>query len=132
MHSAYYSSVLPHPVDYVWGVVRDFNSYPRWVDGAAESFIENDKRGDKVGAVRRFCYDGAWVRQWLTSHSDTERSFGYVGMEPFPFPAQDSLDAPGAVEYAGCYSLGSAPHPPVQCRLRTQKGELECQQQTKP
>lgn len=101
MHGAYYSSVLNHPADHVWGLVRDFNSYPRWVDGATESLIENDKRGDEVGAVRRFCYDGAWVRQRLTAHSDTERSFGYAGMEPFPFPAQDSADAPGAVEYAG-------------------------------
>jgi hypothetical protein len=105
MHRAHYSAVLNHAADQVWGLVRDFNNYPRYVDGVTESVIENDKRGDEVGAVRRFCYGGSWIRQRLTSHSDTERSFTYVGMEPFQFPAQDTADVPASINYAGTLRL---------------------------
>jgi hypothetical protein len=42
----------------VWSLIRDFNNYPAYIDGVSESVIENDKRGDEVGAVRRFCYLG--------------------------------------------------------------------------
>lgn len=47
-----YSSVLDHPADEVWGLIRDFNNYPSYIEGA-ESAIEDDKRGDQVGAIRR-------------------------------------------------------------------------------
>jgi len=38
--------------------------------GVTESVIEDDKGGDEIGAVRRFCYLGTRVRQRLAGHSD--------------------------------------------------------------
>lgn len=37
MITAYYSSILDQPVDRVWGMVRDFNNYPVYIDGVTES-----------------------------------------------------------------------------------------------
>ncbi|MFX8358768.1 SRPBCC family protein, partial [Acinetobacter baumannii] len=74
MSQAYYSAVLDHPLDTVWSLIRDFNNYPAYIEGVSESVIEDDKRGDEVGAVRRFCYLGLWVRQRLAGHSDTQHS----------------------------------------------------------
>jgi hypothetical protein len=62
MTTAYYSTVLEHPLGTVWSLIRDFNNYPAYIDGVSESVIEDDKRGDEVGAVRRFCYRGNWIR----------------------------------------------------------------------
>lgn len=54
MPRVYYSSVLNHAADHVWRLVRDFNNYPSYIDGVTESVIEDDKRGDEIGAVRAF------------------------------------------------------------------------------
>jgi O-6-methylguanine DNA methyltransferase len=54
--------------------LRDFSNYPAYIDGVTESFIEDDKRGDEVGAARRFLYGGNWTRQRLGDHSDSQRS----------------------------------------------------------
>jgi Polyketide cyclase / dehydrase and lipid transport len=98
MTTAYYSAVLDHPMETVWSLIRDFNNYPAYIDGVTESIIEDDKRGDEVGAVRRFCYLGNWVRQRLADHSDAARSLTYASIEPLPFP---SVDGPEAVSPAG-------------------------------
>jgi ribosome-associated toxin RatA of RatAB toxin-antitoxin module len=50
MTKAFHSSVLDHPLERVWSLVRDFNSYPRYIDGVTESVIEDNKRGDEAGA----------------------------------------------------------------------------------
>jgi len=42
--------VLDHPLDTVWSLIRDFNNYPAYIEGVTESLIEDDKRGDEVGA----------------------------------------------------------------------------------
>ena len=89
MTTAYYSTVLDHPVDKVWAMIRDFNNYPVYIDGVTESMIEDDRRGDEVGAVRRFNYGGHWIRQRLGAHSDERRSLTYVGMDPFALPDQN-------------------------------------------
>jgi polyketide cyclase/dehydrase/lipid transport protein len=104
MSIAYYSTVLDQPAAQVWSLIRDFNNYPRYVDGVDHSLIENDKPGDAVGAVRRFRYDGRWIRQRLVAHSDAERSFTYAGLEPFGFPAPPytaSVEPPAAIDYEG-------------------------------
>ena len=85
MITAFYSSVLDYPVDRVWSLVRDFNNYPRYIDGVIESIIEDDKRGDEVGAVRRFNYQGNWIRQRLVRHSDDERLLTYRGSSRLHF-----------------------------------------------
>lgn len=86
MAKAYYSTVFDEPPDEIWDVIRDFNSYPRWVDGIAESVIEDGKAGDAIGAVRRFSYGGAETRQKLLALSDADRSFSFELCEPSPFP----------------------------------------------
>jgi hypothetical protein len=48
---------------------------------------------------------GSLIRQRLTPHSDTERSFSYVGIEPFEFLARDRTDVPAAIDYAGTLRL---------------------------
>jgi hypothetical protein len=104
VHRAYYSSVLNQPPDHVWRLVRDFNNYPRYIEGVTESIIEDGRRGDEIGAVRRFNYGGAWIRQRLAAHSDADRAFTYAGMEPFPFPAAGRA-VPAPIDYRGTLRL---------------------------
>jgi hypothetical protein len=89
----------------VWSLIRDFNNYPAYIDGVTESIIEDDKRGDQVGAVRRFRYHGKWIRQRLSAHSDKHRSLSYAGLEPFVYPAGLSQESPAPVSYAGTIHL---------------------------
>lgn len=63
MTKAYYSAILDYPLATVWSLIRDFNNYPAYIDGVTESVIEDDKGGDQVGAIRRFCYLSNWIRQ---------------------------------------------------------------------
>ncbi len=48
MREAYYSSVLPQSVGEAWSMIRDFNNYPRYIEGVTESVVEDHKRGDEV------------------------------------------------------------------------------------
>lgn len=105
MHRVYYSSVLDDPASKVWSLIRDFNNYPSYIDGVTESVIEDHKRGDEVGAVRRFRYGGQWIRQRLAAHSDSDRSFTYAGMDPFPFPAKGEAVSPSPIDYEGTLRL---------------------------
>ena len=77
MAKAYYSTILAQPADAVWSVIRDFNNYPVWVDGAGESEIEAGKSGDSVGAVRNVLYSGVRRRQKLLALSDIDRTQTY-------------------------------------------------------
>jgi len=104
MHKAYYRAVLSSRVDHVWNLVRDFNDYPKYIEGVSESRIEDGRNGDEVGAVRLFCYGGAWIRQRLTAHSDDQRTFSYAGLDPFPFPPSGG-QVPAAIEYSGTLRL---------------------------
>lgn len=81
-HRATYSVVLDLPVDQVWQTVRDFDSYPLWVDGVTESHIEDGLSGTAVGAVRDFAMGGGRTRQRLLAHSDAERYFTYESCTP--------------------------------------------------
>ena len=105
MTTAYYSTVLNHPLETVWALIRDFNNYPAYIDGVSESVIEDDRGGDEVGAVRRFCYLGNWIRQRLAGHSDEAHSLTYAGIEPLPFPAEATPDAPAPTRYEGTMHL---------------------------
>jgi hypothetical protein len=77
MATAYYSTVFSEPAASVWKIIRDFNNYTIWVDGAGESTIEDGKSGDAVGAVRSVLYQGRHIRQRLIALSDLERSQTY-------------------------------------------------------
>ena len=65
MSRSYYSTIFEQPAAEVWSIIRDFNNYPVWVDGAGESEIEAGKSGDSVGAVRNVLYNGVRRRQKL-------------------------------------------------------------------
>lgn len=105
MTRAYYSTVLDHPLETVWSLIRDFNNYPAYIEGVSESVIEDDRRGDEVGAVRCFCYLGNWVRQSLVGHSDDTHSLTYRGIEPLPFPAGIVAEPPSPTPYQGTMHL---------------------------
>ena len=84
MARSYYSTIFAQPADEVWAVIRDFNNYPVWVDGAGESEIETGKSGDSVGAVRNVLYNNVRRRQKLLALSDTERTqtYGFASEPP--------------------------------------------------
>jgi polyketide cyclase/dehydrase/lipid transport protein len=82
MNRVYYSTVIDQPADLVWSVIRDFNSYPVWVEGIDESHIEEGKAGDAVGAIRSFSTSGTRIRQRLLVHSDLDRSYTFESCEP--------------------------------------------------
>ena len=105
MTSAYYSTVLDHPLETVWSLIRDFNNYPAYIDGVSESAIEDSRRGDEVGAIRRFCYLGNWVRQRLAVHSDDAHLLSYAGIEPLPFPSAGTSQAESPTAYEGMIQL---------------------------
>lgn len=105
MITVHYSTILNHPVESAWLLVRDFNNYPVYIEGVTESVIEDDRSGDEVGAVRRFCYAGHWIRQRLVAHSDAQHAFTYVGLEPLPFPQGRVADAPAPALYEGTLRL---------------------------
>jgi len=84
MARAYYSTIFVQPADAVWRVIRDFNNYPVWVDGAGESQIEDGKSGDAAGAVRNVLYKERRIRQRLLALSDIERSQTYEFCGPPP------------------------------------------------
>jgi Polyketide cyclase / dehydrase and lipid transport len=89
MAKSYYSTVFDQPADAVWAVIRDFNNYPVWVDGAGESEIEDDRSGDSVGAVRNVLYNGNRRRQRLLALSDVERAQTYEFAGDSPLPVQN-------------------------------------------
>jgi hypothetical protein len=82
MNKVYYSTVIDQTADRVWSVIRDFNSYPVWVEGINESHIEDGRAGDAVGAIRNFSNGDARIRQRLLAHSDLARSYTFESCEP--------------------------------------------------
>lgn len=105
LSTACYSTVLDYPVESVWSLLRDFNNYPVYIDGVTASMIEDGKRGDEVGAVRRFRYHDTWIRQRLAAHSDERRLLTYVGIDPFVYPPGLAHGSPAPVRYQGTMHL---------------------------
>lgn len=91
------STVLPFPSKDIWQEIRDFNSYPAYLDGVTESYLEDDMPGDRVGCVRRFVYLGDVTRQKLTGRSDTDMWFTHTGMEALTWPSHQVGDVGPAV-----------------------------------
>src|SRR6267154_1022225 len=105
MTTAYYSTVLNHLLETVWDLIRDFNNYPAYIEGVSESVIADTRDGDEVGAVRRFCYLGNWIRQRLAGHSDEAHSLTYAGIDPLPYPSADGAEAVSPVRHEGTMHL---------------------------
>ena len=82
MTTVSYSTVFEQTADQVWAVIRDFNSYPVWVESVTESHIEESKSGDAVGAIRNFVEYSTSIRQRLVAHSDLDRFYTYESCEP--------------------------------------------------
>jgi len=89
MARSYYSTIFEQSADDVWNVIRDFNNYAVWVDGAGESQIEADRPGDSVGAIRNVLYNGTRRRQKLLALSDADRSQTYAFAGEAPIPARN-------------------------------------------
>ena len=89
MARSYYSTIFDQPAETVWALIRDFNNYPLWVDGAGESEIEAGKSGESVGAVRNVLYRGTRRRQRLVALSDAERSQTYEFVSEAPLHTRD-------------------------------------------
>ena len=100
-----YSTVIDHPLAKAWAMLRDFNNYPVYIEGVTDSIIEDERRGDEVGAVRRFCYGGVWLRQRLQAHSDNESSLTYAGLETFEYPEGIAGERPPPAAYEGTIRL---------------------------
>ncbi|MFD0914853.1 SRPBCC family protein [Pseudahrensia aquimaris] len=80
------STILQHPVDAVWEVIRDFNGHEWWHPAIASSRIERGEDADRVGCVRRFrLEDGSELREQLLTLSDMEQSYSYCLLDtPVP------------------------------------------------
>lgn len=89
MAKSYYSTIFEQSADEIWRVIRDFNNYPVWVDGAGESEIEAGRAGDAVGAVRNVLYNGNRRRQRLLALSDVDRTQTYAFAGEAPLPVRD-------------------------------------------
>jgi hypothetical protein len=87
MARAYYSTVLDNPVDKVWSVIRAFDHYS-WAGIPGETIIEDGRKGDQVGSIRRFSNGEMTIRQILLAHSDVDRSYSYAFCDQPPFPVQ--------------------------------------------
>ena len=80
------STVLDHPVEDVWAVLRDFNGHDEWHPAVADSEIERGQPSDRIGCVRRFhLKDGSELRERLLTLSDADMAFSYCLHEP-PVP----------------------------------------------
>lgn len=88
MAISYYSLVLDHPADFVWGVIRDFGLY-EWAGVQAPTSIEEGRAATEVGAVRRIEMGDRLIRQVLLAHSDVDRSFTYGFRGAPTIPVED-------------------------------------------
>ncbi|MDO5081779.1 SRPBCC family protein [Arachnia propionica] len=87
MTTSYHSTILPHPAEQVWAVLRDFNGLATWFsEQVAESHIEDGLTGTTVGAVRSFRFGDSRIREHLLALDDLERSYAYEFCDPAPFP----------------------------------------------
>jgi hypothetical protein len=77
--------VLDQPAEAVWAVIRPFGHYA-WAGVDAETVIEGGKADAEVGAVRHVTMPGRAIPQKLLAHSDRERFYTYLFLEPAPVP----------------------------------------------
>ncbi|MGW1546863.1 SRPBCC family protein [Streptomyces sp. NPDC002346] len=88
MSRAYFSEVLPAPVDTVWAVLGRFEDIADFVGKLSEGGLEDDA-GPAVGSVRRLVLrdGGRVVRERLLGMDADDRWYSYdfpPGENPFP------------------------------------------------
>lgn len=72
------STIIDHPSDAVWNVLRDFNGHDHWHPAVASSQIERSRESDCVGCIRNFrLQDGSELREQLLALSDAEQTYSY-------------------------------------------------------
>lgn len=82
MIRVYTSSIIDAPADQVWSRVRDFNALPQWHPGIADSRIEGQLPGDRIGCIRNFhTRDGGLIRERLLALSDYDYTCVYEILE---------------------------------------------------
>jgi hypothetical protein len=78
MVKVYTSSVIEAPAARLWELVRDFNGLSNWHPLIADSRIEGNQPGDKVGCIRNFNLKGGGnIREQLLALSDYDYSCSY-------------------------------------------------------
>lgn len=88
MAKSYYSTVFEQTAEQIWAVIRDFGNYTVWVEGVSETFIEEGKSGEQVGAIRNVRYRDMSIRQRLLAHSDRDRFQTYEFCDAPPYPVR--------------------------------------------
>ena len=80
------STIIDHPSEAVWSVLRDFNGHDHWHPAVASSQIERSRESDCVGCIRNFkLQDGSELREQLLALSDAEQSYSYCLLDtPIP------------------------------------------------
>ena len=89
MGRSYFSTVFEQTADQLWAVIRDFGNYTVWIEGVSQSYIEEGKPGDAVGAIRNVRVSDTTIRQQLLAHSDRDRFQTYTFCEPIPYPLRN-------------------------------------------
>lgn len=92
MSRAYFSTVVPAPVDTVWAVLGRFESIAGFVGKLSAGEVEGDG-GPVVGSVRRLTIaTGGVARERLVSMDALDRSYRYEFPEgSCPFPVRSYL-----------------------------------------
>ena len=54
MTTAYYSTVLDHPLETVWSLIRDFDNYPAYIEGVSERFCWTRSQRTPNGGKKYF------------------------------------------------------------------------------
>jgi Polyketide cyclase / dehydrase and lipid transport len=88
MARAYYSLVIDHSAAKVWATIRSFDHYA-WAGVPGETIIEEEKKGDQVGSVRRVRAGAIVLRQILLGHSDLDRAYSYAFVSEPPVAARN-------------------------------------------
>jgi hypothetical protein len=72
MARVYVSAVMNARLDQAWSLLRDFGALGSYHPFFTDSFIEDGKRADQVGCVRRFTVrdGGGYLREELLALSD--------------------------------------------------------------
>lgn len=82
MIRVYVSSVIPRSAEALWARIRDFNGLPSWHPGIADSRIEQNLPGDRIGCIRHFhTRDGGLIRERLLALSDYDYTCTYEILE---------------------------------------------------
>lgn len=80
------STIIDHPTESVWNILRDFNGHDHWHPAIATSQIERSRDSDSIGCIRKFrLQDGSELREQLLALSDAEQSYSYCLLDtPVP------------------------------------------------